>query len=221
MGHSPLQGHLAEYVQPYPITSPESEGLARLYPAARPRKPVAGHKRPYRWVREIGQLDRNDARFFGLIYAKESGRYPFSNVHRLPDIVPGDSRSIKERDRMERRALYETLDLPNPDDYPWPGSDVKDDPQWENEDPTKGPTNWWSWDFHCCVQAEFRCLTVPEREKMKHYVCYICKKPGTWVTDPDQIDMYKCLICDDVYMCKEHSIFLKSLDCAARVCCRH
>eukprot|EP00971_Amphidinium_carterae_P104540 2070414-Amphidinium_carterae.1 len=95
---------MAEHVKPYPITSPESEGLARLYPAARPRQPVPGGRKPYRWLKEIGQLDRNDSRFFGFIYASEKGRYPFSSVQRFPDITPGDTRSVKERDRMERRA---------------------------------------------------------------------------------------------------------------------
>eukprot|EP00971_Amphidinium_carterae_P097631 1932007-Amphidinium_carterae.1 len=41
--------HLAEFVQRYPITSPESGGFARVYPAAMPRKPVVGNQRPYRW----------------------------------------------------------------------------------------------------------------------------------------------------------------------------
>eukprot|EP00971_Amphidinium_carterae_P262259 5201870-Amphidinium_carterae.1 len=213
--------HLAEYVQPYDVGSPESEGLARLYPAAMPRRPVDGNKRPYQYVREIGKVDRDDVRFFALIYAKEKGRYPFSKVQRMPDIVPGDGRSNKERDRMERRALFETLDLSNPDDYPWPGSAVRDDPDHENEDPTQGPMSWWNWDFYCCVQTEYRCLQLPPEDKMHRYYCYVCEKPGTRPEHPDSAELFKCLICEDVYMCKEHSIFLKSLGSSARVCCRH
>eukprot|EP00971_Amphidinium_carterae_P018093 356804-Amphidinium_carterae.1 len=66
---------------------------------------------------------------------------------------------------MERRVLFETLDLPNPDDYPWPGSAVRDDPDHENEDPTQGPMSWWNWDFYCCVQTEYRCLKLPPEGK--------------------------------------------------------
>eukprot|EP00971_Amphidinium_carterae_P275979 5476331-Amphidinium_carterae.1 len=80
--------HLAEYVQPYDIGSPESEGLALLFPAAMPKRPVEGNKRPYPYVREIGKVDRDDVQFYGRIYAKEKGRYPFSKVQRLPDIIP-------------------------------------------------------------------------------------------------------------------------------------
>eukprot|EP00971_Amphidinium_carterae_P273150 5421305-Amphidinium_carterae.1 len=69
-----------------------------------PRKPVVGNQRPYRWVTEIGQEAHNKACFTGRIYYREKGRYPFSCVQRLPDIVPGDSKSIRERVRMERRA---------------------------------------------------------------------------------------------------------------------
>eukprot|EP00971_Amphidinium_carterae_P028073 552609-Amphidinium_carterae.1 len=47
--------HLAKYVQPYDIGTSESEGLARLYPAAMPRKPVDGNKRPYPYVKEYGK----------------------------------------------------------------------------------------------------------------------------------------------------------------------
>eukprot|EP00971_Amphidinium_carterae_P004501 90215-Amphidinium_carterae.1 len=68
-----------------------------------PRRPVDGNKRPYQHVRELGKVDRDDVRFFGLIYAKEKGRYPFSKVQRMLDVVLGDGRSNKERDRMERR----------------------------------------------------------------------------------------------------------------------
>eukprot|EP00971_Amphidinium_carterae_P125857 2493336-Amphidinium_carterae.1 len=216
--------HLAEYVQPYDIGTQESEGLARLYPAAMPRKPVVGNKRPYPYVRGPGEVNRDDVQFYGRIYAKEKGekgRYPFSRVQRMPDIIPGDSRSNKERDRMERRALFETIDLSNPDDYPWPGADVRDDPDHENEDPTQGPMSWSNWDFYCCVQTEYRCLKVPPEGRMHYYECYICKKPGTRPKHPDDAEMFKCLICEDVYMCKDHSIFLQSLESGARICCRH
>eukprot|EP00971_Amphidinium_carterae_P109757 2174228-Amphidinium_carterae.1 len=71
-----------------------------------PRKPVAGNKRPYRWVREIGQIDRDDVRFFGLIYSKEQGRYPFSSVQRMPDIVLGDSRSTKFKNEIAWNAEH-------------------------------------------------------------------------------------------------------------------
>eukprot|EP00971_Amphidinium_carterae_P032061 631414-Amphidinium_carterae.2 len=33
--------------------------------------------------------------------------------------------------------------------------------------------------------------------------------------------MFKCLICEDVYMCAEHSIHAKCLESFARICCRH
>eukprot|EP00971_Amphidinium_carterae_P061747 1222815-Amphidinium_carterae.1 len=164
-----------------------------------PRKPVDENKRPYPYVKEYGKVDRDDVQFYGRIYAKEKGRYPFSKVQRLPDVIPGDSRTSQERDRMERRALFETVSLSNPDDYPWPGEAVRDDPDDENEDPTRGPMSWWNWDFFCCVQTEYR--TRP-----KH---------------PDAAELFKCLICEDVYMCREHSIFLQCLDSGARICCRH
>eukprot|EP00971_Amphidinium_carterae_P074758 1477342-Amphidinium_carterae.1 len=120
---------------------------------------------------------------------------------------------------MERRALFETLDLTSPDDYPWPGAAEKDDPDWENEDPAKGVVNGWNWECFCYEQTELRCLVMPD--KMSKYRCYVCQKPGKQIQHPDQADTYKCLICDDVYMCKEHSIFLKCLESFARICCRH
>eukprot|EP00971_Amphidinium_carterae_P107317 2126090-Amphidinium_carterae.1 len=94
--------HLAEYVRPYDIGTPESERLIRLYPAAMPRRPVDENKRPYPFVKELGKANREET-IHGRIYAKEKGRYPFSKVQRLPDVIPGDGRSNKERDRMERR----------------------------------------------------------------------------------------------------------------------
>eukprot|EP00971_Amphidinium_carterae_P147778 2929212-Amphidinium_carterae.1 len=82
--------------------------------------------------------------------------------------------------------------------------------------------NWWNWDFYCSEQAEIRSFTMPPEEKMKHYFCYICKKKGKKVRNPEWvIDMFKCLICEDVYMCNEHSIYAKSLESFARICCRH
>eukprot|EP00971_Amphidinium_carterae_P242589 4816654-Amphidinium_carterae.1 len=122
---------------------------------------------------------------------------------------------------MERRALFETLDLSNPDDYPWPGNAVRGDPDHENEDPTQGPMSWWNWDFYCCVQTEYRFLTVPPEDRMHYYHCYVCNKPGTRPNHPDNAELFKCLICEDVYMCKEHSIFLQCLESATRICCRH
>eukprot|EP00971_Amphidinium_carterae_P003761 74420-Amphidinium_carterae.1 len=86
---------------------------------------------------------------------------------------------------MERRVLFETLDLANPDDYPWPGEAVRDDPDDENEDPTRGPMSWWNWDFFCCVQIEYRCLKVPPEGRMHYYQRYVCDKPGTRPKHPD------------------------------------
>eukprot|EP00971_Amphidinium_carterae_P242568 4816124-Amphidinium_carterae.2 len=177
--------HMAERVRPYPIESPESEGLERLYPAARPRQPIRGDQKLYPWLKEIWQSEKDDTRPFGFVYAAEKGRYPFSSVQRLPDVVPGDHQSIKERNRMERKALYETIDLANPDDYPWPGAPEKDDQYWDNEDPTKGPMNWWNWDYYCSEQAEIRSFAMPSEEKMKYYYCYVCKKKGKKTKNPD------------------------------------
>eukprot|EP00971_Amphidinium_carterae_P147153 2916105-Amphidinium_carterae.2 len=44
--------HMAEYVKRYPITDPECEGMARLYPAARPRAPIGLGCTPYPWFEE-------------------------------------------------------------------------------------------------------------------------------------------------------------------------
>eukprot|EP00971_Amphidinium_carterae_P315005 6261845-Amphidinium_carterae.1 len=192
--------HMAEYTKPYPIESPESEGLERLYPAARPRRLIGGDRKPFVWLRETRQEQMDDTRLFGFIYASEKGRYPFSVVQRLPDVVPGDHQSIKERNRMERKALYETIDLANPDDYPWPGAPEKDDQYCANEDPTKGPVNRSTWEVHCSEQTEERSFAMPSEEKMKYYHCYTCKKKGMKKRNPEWVvDMFKCLICEDVY----------------------
>eukprot|EP00971_Amphidinium_carterae_P301048 5981689-Amphidinium_carterae.1 len=81
--------------------------------------------------------------------------------------------------------------------------------------------SWWNWDFYCCMQQEYRCLTLPSENKMHRYYCYVCEKPGTKPRHPDEAEMFKCLICEDIYMCRTHSIFLMSLGSSARVCCRH
>eukprot|EP00971_Amphidinium_carterae_P169582 3359687-Amphidinium_carterae.1 len=82
--------------------------------------------------------------------------------------------------------------------------------------------NWWNWDYYCSEQTEIRSFTMPPEEKMKHYFCYICKKKGKKVRNPEWvIDMFKCLICEDVYMCAGHSIHAKCLESFARICCRH
>eukprot|EP00971_Amphidinium_carterae_P014234 281012-Amphidinium_carterae.1 len=50
----------------------------------------------------------------------KEGCYPFSVVRRLPDSILGDDASHRRRMKMERKALYELLKYPNPDEYPWP-----------------------------------------------------------------------------------------------------
>eukprot|EP00971_Amphidinium_carterae_P349127 6490860-Amphidinium_carterae.2 len=193
--------HMAEHVKPYALSDPESEGLERLYPASRPRQPIQGDRRPHPWLEGFCEPAQED-KDLSTHQRKED----------TPSQVSNDFQT----------ALYETIDLANPDDCPWPGAPEKEDQFCENEDPTKGPMNRWNWDFYCSEQAELRSFTMPPEEKMKYYFCYICRKRGKKVRNPDWlIDMFKCLICEDVYMCAEHSIQVRSLESVARICCRH
>eukprot|EP00971_Amphidinium_carterae_P274285 5443276-Amphidinium_carterae.2 len=90
---------------------------------------------------------------FEIIYESEQGRYPFSSVPRLPDVIPGDDESVLERHRLERKALFETIREENPDEYPWPGAPEELDPYCPNRDPKNGPVNWDIWFSHCHRQT--------------------------------------------------------------------
>eukprot|EP00971_Amphidinium_carterae_P341358 6480118-Amphidinium_carterae.1 len=110
------------------------------------------------------------------IYESEKGLYPFSVVKRLPDVIPGNDASVRERNRMERMALYEHLQTDNPDNYPWPGAPEEIDPYCPNRDPANGPMNWDMWYNYCMRQTERRSF---EQEEKKNYFCYVCKKKGS------------------------------------------
>eukprot|EP00971_Amphidinium_carterae_P155174 3077136-Amphidinium_carterae.1 len=123
-------GHLEHHARPLSQNAPESGGLERVYP----------HARPYPSITEDDYTLRTGSHFPGLlmdpkriVYADEKGRYPFSCVPHLPDVDRSDPNSIEARRSMERRALYETIEnkswnttkimgrcLQNPDKYPWP-----------------------------------------------------------------------------------------------------
>eukprot|EP00971_Amphidinium_carterae_P091028 1801792-Amphidinium_carterae.1 len=70
---------------------------------------------------------------------------------------------------MERKALYELLKYPNPDEYPWPGAKEFIDPHCKNDDPEKGPMNCDLWYNHCMRQTLLRNF---EEHDYKNYFCY-------------------------------------------------
>eukprot|EP00971_Amphidinium_carterae_P349126 6490860-Amphidinium_carterae.1 len=131
--------HMAEHTGPYALSDPECEGLVRLYPSSRPRPPV-GLQKPYPWMERLHPI------------IGES-----TLVKRLPDVIPGNEASHRERMKMERKALYELLKWPNPDEYPWPGAPEFIDPYCRNNDPEKGPMNCDVW-IHSIKLA---CLDTP------------------------------------------------------------
>eukprot|EP00971_Amphidinium_carterae_P275093 5458260-Amphidinium_carterae.1 len=75
--------------------------------------------------------------------------------------------------KAERQMLYELLDYPNPDEYPWPGAKEFISPYCKNDDPAKGPMNCELWYNYCMRQTLLRNY---EKHDYKHYFCYVCKK---------------------------------------------
>eukprot|EP00971_Amphidinium_carterae_P315006 6261845-Amphidinium_carterae.2 len=104
---------------------------------------------------------------------------------------------------MERKALYELLKTPNPDEYPWPGAPEEIDPYCRNSNPEKGPMNWDLWYNYCMRQTQLRDL---EEYNIENYFCYVCKKTDPLVKkSPKGLRaLNRCLICYDVWMCREH-----------------
>eukprot|EP00971_Amphidinium_carterae_P178686 3544644-Amphidinium_carterae.1 len=111
----------------------------------------------------------------------------------------------------ERKALYEFLNYPNPDEYPWPGNKAFIDPHCTNDDPEKGPMSCDLWYNYCMRQTLLRNY---EEKDFKHYFCYVCKKTDSPDKRPPKGNrlLTRCLICFDVWMCREHIITLNCLD---------
>eukprot|EP00971_Amphidinium_carterae_P008580 169187-Amphidinium_carterae.1 len=202
--------HMAEHTGPYALSDPECEGLVRLYPSSRPRPPM-GMQKPYPWMENMHPITSEST------CPAEQGCYPFSVVKRLPDVIPGNEESHKQRMEMERKALYELLKSPNPDEYPWRGAPEFIDPYCRNNDPEKGPMNCDVWYSYCMRQTLLR---NSEEYDCLNYFCYVCKKTDSVKTRPPKGPraLSRCLICYDVWMCREHSIKLACLDSPMGIC---
>eukprot|EP00971_Amphidinium_carterae_P204904 4066552-Amphidinium_carterae.1 len=94
-------GHLEHYARPLSQRTPESGGLERVYP----------HAKPYPVINADDYARTPCSHYPGLlekpkrvVYANEKGRYPCSCVPQLPP------NSIEARRSMERNALYETIE---------------------------------------------------------------------------------------------------------------
>eukprot|EP00971_Amphidinium_carterae_P038017 747509-Amphidinium_carterae.1 len=215
--------HLAEYAEPYRLTDPESHDLMRLYPGPRHHEPLPGDRRPYPGLAESPPR---------IEYKNEAGLYPLSCVQRLPDVDPARRETIEPRRVMERKALFETIitkswrtrespgrSMRSPDDYPWP---QMEDELFDctNNDPHNGPVSRDVWHVYWNRQTELFCDFPPpqEVEEAGLYRCYVCR---AMPTRENQVTLKRCLICRDVYMCRDHWRRLACLDSFAVVCCRH
>eukprot|EP00971_Amphidinium_carterae_P070066 1386463-Amphidinium_carterae.1 len=76
------------------------------------------------------------------------------------------------------------------------------------------------WYNYCMRQTLLRNY---EENDYKHYFCYVCKKTDSPDKRPPKEKrlLTRCLICFDVWMCREHIITLNCLDSPMGICCRH
>eukprot|EP00971_Amphidinium_carterae_P335146 6470833-Amphidinium_carterae.1 len=160
---------------------------------------------------------------------KGKGYFPYSCVPRFCDVgIPGSwyTPALKEiRIAQERKALYELLpEEEQPDNYPWEYMEDNLKGLW-NQDPTTGPVERWRWEEYCYEKLQSRCYNGrPRYDRPRNSPrdplrpeCYVCKKPPT----PQQYGLYRCIICDDVYMCRKHAIFPACIPVRTPICCAH
>eukprot|EP00971_Amphidinium_carterae_P011962 235990-Amphidinium_carterae.1 len=145
---------------------------------------------------------------------KKQGYFPYSCVRRFIDSSWWYPIMKKIRMAQEREALYELLPETNPDEYPW--EDIEDHLVGiENRDPRTGPVERWRWEQYWYDKLQARSF----RRSLEYGplpVCYVCRKTGTW-----SASLSRCIICDDVFMCREHSIFPACLPVRTPICCLH
>eukprot|EP00971_Amphidinium_carterae_P227583 4514494-Amphidinium_carterae.1 len=161
------------YARPLSARAPESGGLERVCPHAKPYPAINADDYARTPCSHYPGLLENPKRIVG---ASEKGRYPFSCVPHLPDVDPADPYSIEAQRSMERRALYETIEnkswrttrvlgqcLQNPDKYPWPEQMYLYE-GCENDDPRKGKCSRETWRWFWNRQSEIICESPPVLE---------------------------------------------------------
>eukprot|EP00971_Amphidinium_carterae_P317645 6314279-Amphidinium_carterae.1 len=219
--------HLEDWVKPYDLADPESNGLERLYPGPRPHRLRSWRNKLY------PDLDAPAGPF--VLYKHEEGRYPFSCIQKFPDVDPARRESLEERRIAERKAVFETIVttkwktptdpgyiMCNPDDYPWEALE-EELFYCKNRDPRKGPVARDRWHVYWNHQADLFC-EAPANDTTRRagrYRCYVCKQQH-WSITRDGVELRRCLICRNVFMCPKHWIRLACMDTTfAVVCCRH
>eukprot|EP00971_Amphidinium_carterae_P336227 6472471-Amphidinium_carterae.1 len=220
--------HLEDWVKPFDLEDPESRGLERLYPGPRPHRLRSWRNRLYPELNEPPEPT--------VIYKHEEGRYPFSCVQKLPDVDPTRRGSIEERRIAERKAIFEVIgdtnwrtpidpgfSMCNPDDYPWENVEDELFEEVSNLDPRKGPVTRDVWYRHWNHQVDLYCdrPATQATRRAGLFRCYVCKKQH-W-TIRDGVELRRCLICKNVFMCPRHWIRPACLIDTeiAVVCCRH
>eukprot|EP00971_Amphidinium_carterae_P322300 6405827-Amphidinium_carterae.2 len=170
--------------------------------------------RPYPRVEPDVRLYRSlqqDPPYVFFPSEKKQGYFPYSRVPRFIDSSWHYPIMRKIRMAQEGEALYQLLPEANPDDYPW--ENMEDDLVGiRNQDPTVGCVERWRWEEYCYEKLQAR----SHRYHGKDQHCYVCKKRESYYQR-----LYCCIICDDVYMCRQHSIFPACIPVMTPICCLH
>eukprot|EP00971_Amphidinium_carterae_P077737 1537073-Amphidinium_carterae.2 len=172
--------------------------------------------RPYPRVEPNVRLYRSlaqDPQWVFYPSEKKQGYFPYSCVRRFIDASYRYPIMKTIRMTQEREALYELLPEANPDEYPW--EDMEDDlVGLTNLDPTVGMVPRWRWEEYCYENLQAR----SHRSRGHHdpvRKCYVCK------FTEHRSRLYGCIICDDVFMCREHAVFPACLPVRTPICCKH
>eukprot|EP00971_Amphidinium_carterae_P185457 3682190-Amphidinium_carterae.1 len=172
---------------PLGVPYPDIRGMK-----SRPYEPDGG--RPY------PALEENQ-----VVYRSEigNGSYPLSCIPIFDDVTgdpndyPHDKTWLVTRNMrrlQERKAFFEGTGYRNPDFVPTCEVD-------EFRDRPEPP--WYDYQFRVYLEMMKICYDEPTTTRTLRYHCYVCKK------GPDAaLQLNRCAACRNVYMCREHRIFL-------------
>eukprot|EP00971_Amphidinium_carterae_P077951 1542051-Amphidinium_carterae.3 len=171
--------------------------------------PVGMKSRPYDLTRGRPYPHLEEHR---VVYRSEKGNgtYPLWSVPRFSDVIDDDMisqvgrstwlRTREIRRAEERKALFEETPFLSPDAYEWKGKGEML-PYQHGINVTVTACSVSQWVVHCYSEMQKVCYPGQVSPNLRNW-CYVCHNGPA-----QRVQLVRCLLCDNVFMCKKHRIF--------------